>query len=106
LTPESYVEGAKDIYDAGYKADDYPPYMVIYETVHRICKEQHSIVDKGVDLAALSSTLGALPRLTKLELTFCEAAEDEDATLSFLASDMTIAEDSYEHHIRVVSGAI
>jgi hypothetical protein len=106
LTPESYVEAAKEVYDAGYEADEYPPYMVIYETVHRIFKEQCSIVDNGVDLSVLSSTLGALPRLTKLELSFCEAVEDDDATLSLFASGMTTAEESYEYHIRVVSDAI
>lgn len=106
LTPDSYVESAKEIYDAGEEADEYPPYMVIYDTVYGICKEQCGIVDNGVDLLVLSSTFGALPRLTKLGLTFCEAAEGETSTLSFIALGMTIAEASHEHHLRVVSSAL
>jgi hypothetical protein len=61
LTPDSYVEIAKEFYDAGGKADECPLYIVIYETVHSIFKEQRNIMDKGVDLSTLSSTLGALP---------------------------------------------
>ena len=52
--------------DAGGEADEYPSYMVIYEALHDICKEQRSIIDKGVDLAVLCSTFGALPRLTEV----------------------------------------
>jgi hypothetical protein len=62
------VETAKELYDAGGEADECPPYMVIYETVHSICKEQRNIVDSGADLSVLSSTLGALPRLTEVGL--------------------------------------
>jgi hypothetical protein len=33
LTPESYVEEAKELYDCGRPADECSPYMVIYETL-------------------------------------------------------------------------
>jgi hypothetical protein len=106
LTPDSYVESAKELYDAAGEADGCPPYMIIYEAVHNICKEQRSIVDNGVDLSVLSSTLGALPRLTDVDLSFCEAIEGEDWLLSSLASNMIVAKESYEYHVRVVSNAI
>jgi hypothetical protein len=99
------VETTKEIYDAGGEADEYPLYMVIYETLHDMCKEQRSIVDNGVDLSVLSSTFGVLPRLTEVGLSFCEAIED-DSSLLPITLDITIAKDSYEYHLRVVSDAI
>ncbi|KAH6703074.1 hypothetical protein BKA61DRAFT_191912 [Leptodontidium sp. MPI-SDFR-AT-0119] len=105
LTPDSYVETAKEIYDGGGRADEYPSYMAIYETLHDICEEQRSIVNNGVDLSVLASTFGALPRLTEVGLSFCEAIED-DSSLSPFTLGMTTAEDSYEYHLRVVSDAI
>ena len=69
------MEETKDLYDARYGAHECPPYMVVYDTVHNMCKEQHNIVDEDVDLMVLSSVLGALPRLTKVTLSFCEAVE-------------------------------
>ena len=91
--------------DAGGEADEYPSYMVIYEALHDICKEQRSIIDKGVDLAVLCSTFGALPRLTEVGLSFCEAIEDDLSPSPFTAG-MATAEDSYQYHLRVVSDAI
>lgn len=99
------METTKDFYDANGEADEYPSYMVIYRTLHDICKKQRSIVDNAVDLSVLSSTFGALPRLTDVGLSFCEAIED-DSSLSPFTSGMTTAEDSYEYHVRVVSDAI
>lgn len=74
--------------------------------VHSVCEEQRNIVDGDVDLMMLSSALGALPRLTELNLCFCETVEKKDWLESYLALDMTVAEKSYEHHVRVVSNAI
>ncbi|KAH6696619.1 hypothetical protein BKA61DRAFT_497630, partial [Leptodontidium sp. MPI-SDFR-AT-0119] len=105
LTPDSYMETAKEIYDGGNRANDYPSYIVIYETLHDICEEQRNIVDNGVDLSVLSSTFGALPRLTEVGLSFCEVIED-DSSLSPFTAGMTTAEDSYGYHLRVVSDAI
>ena len=105
LTPDSYVETAKEIYDGGGGADEYPSYMVIYETLHDICEEQRSIIDNNVDLSVLTSTFGALPRLTEVGLSFCEAIED-DSSLSPFTAGMTTAENSHEYHLRVVSNAI
>lgn len=45
LTPGCYVEEAKFWYDEGYGPDGCPPYMAIYETVHRTCEEQRIIID-------------------------------------------------------------
>jgi hypothetical protein len=106
LTPDSYVETAKDLYYAGGEADECPLYMVIYETIHSACEEQRSIVDNGLDLSVLSSTFRALPRLTDVGLAFCGAIEGEDWLLSSFASDMVVAEESYEYHVRVTSEAL
>ena len=99
FTPESYVEEAKDLYDAGYPADECPPYMVIYEILHNVYEEQHNIVDKGIDLRMLSSAFTALFQLTELSLSFCQTVEEEGWLESYLALDMTMTEKSYEHHV-------
>ena len=66
------MEITKEMCDAGGEADEYPSYMVIYEALHDICKEQRSIIDKGVDLAVLCSTFGALPRsLNSIRIKIC-----------------------------------
>ena len=90
-------------YDGGGEADEDSFYMAIYETLHDICEEQRSILDNGVDLSVLSSNFGALPRLTKLRLIFCEVIEDDSSLSTFT---ITTAEDSHEYHLRVVSDAI
>lgn len=100
------METAKELYNAGGEADECPPYMVIYEIVHSICKEQRNIVDSGTDLSVLSSTLGALPCLTEVALSFCEAIESHNAMLLSFASDIILVEESYEYHMRVVSDAL
>ncbi len=63
-------------------------------------------MDSGADLSVLLSTLGALPRLMEVGLSFCEAIESDNALLWSFALDMTVAEESYEYYIRVVSNAI
>lgn len=50
LTPDHYVDMAKEMYDYGKDADDFPSYMSMYDTVCAICKEQCSIIDEGTDL--------------------------------------------------------
>ena len=89
------MDQAKDLYDAGGEADECPSYMVIYETLYKICQEQRSIVDNGVDFSVLTSTLEALPRLTELGMSFCEAVEGDDWLMSSFASDMVVAEESF-----------
>ncbi|KFY96261.1 hypothetical protein V500_02543 [Pseudogymnoascus sp. VKM F-4518 (FW-2643)] len=102
LTPDSHVDQAKDMYDAGYEADEFHSYMAIYETFHGICTEQRSIVDEGADLI-LSSVFCALPLLQEVRLSFCGVLEDDDWLLT---SDMIIKEEFYKHHLQVVSSAI
>lgn len=80
--------------------------MVIYEALHNICKMQRSIVDNGIDLSVLSSTLRALPQLTDMGLSFCEPLEGEDPLLWSFAPNMTVGEESFEYHVRVISNAI
>lgn len=70
------MEEVKDWYDAGHAAEDYHPYMYVYETVYCICQKQRNIVDKGTDLLVLSPIFGALPRLTEVGLSFCMMAEE------------------------------
>lgn len=95
------METAKDLYDAGY---DCPPYMVIYEIGHDICKEQHDIMDNGIDISALSSSFAALPRLAEVGLDFSDGLEGQDSTLwLFLTS---VGDESYEYHMRILSKAI
>jgi hypothetical protein len=74
--PDAYVEEAKDWHDAGHAAEDYHPYMYVYETVHCICQKQRNIIDKGTDLLILSPVFGALPLLTEMGLSFCVTAEE------------------------------
>ncbi|KFZ19232.1 hypothetical protein V501_00758 [Pseudogymnoascus sp. VKM F-4519 (FW-2642)] len=102
LTPDSYVDQAKDMYDAGYEADEFHSYMAMYKTVHSICREQRSIVDEGADLM-LSSVFCALPLLQEVRLSFYEVLEDDGWLLT---SDMVIKEELYKHHLQVVSSAI
>ncbi|KAH7408852.1 hypothetical protein BKA64DRAFT_773287 [Cadophora sp. MPI-SDFR-AT-0126] len=64
-----------------------------------------SIIDNGVDLSVLCLTFGALPRLTEVGLSSCEAIEDNLSPSPFTAG-MTTAEDSYKYHLRVVSNTI
>ncbi|OBT89441.1 hypothetical protein VE02_02027 [Pseudogymnoascus sp. 03VT05] len=102
LTPDSHVEQAKDLYDAGYEADEFHSYMAIYKTVHGICREQRSIVDEGADLI-LSSVFCALPLLQEVRLSFSEVLEDQGW---LLIPDMVIKNEFYKHHLQVVSSAI
>jgi hypothetical protein len=96
------VGQAKDVYDTGYEADEFPSYMAIYKTVHDICREQRSIVDEGADLILLS-IFCAFPLLKEVRLSFGRAVEDDDWLLT---SDMIIKEEFYKHYLRVVSSAI
>ncbi|KAM3522948.1 hypothetical protein MY4038_008392 [Beauveria bassiana] len=102
LTPDKYVDIAKEMYDEGDDADDFPSYMSVYETVHDICKEQRSIIDEGADLI-LASVFCALPLLKEVGLTFCEALEPD---VTFLNDDILIEEDYHQHHLQVVTSAI
>jgi hypothetical protein len=98
LTPNSYVDLAKDLYDDGGE-DDCPSYMAIYETVHEMCKEQHSIIEKGADLI-LSSIFRALPLLKEVRMSFCQTLEECDWVLQSLIPDMIMEEDFYKHHLK------
>ncbi|KFY98160.1 hypothetical protein V498_01626 [Pseudogymnoascus sp. VKM F-4517 (FW-2822)] len=102
LTADSHVDQAKDLYDAGYEADEFHSYMAIYKTVHGICREQRSIVDEGADLI-LSSVFCALPLLQEVRLSFSEVLEDDGW---LLIPDMVINYEFYKHHLQVVSSAI
>ncbi|KFY04717.1 hypothetical protein O988_00577 [Pseudogymnoascus sp. VKM F-3808] len=101
LTPDSYVDRAKDMYDTGHKIDDLS-YMDIYETAHSMCTEQCSIVDEGADLI-LSSVFCALPLLQEVRLSFSEVLEDDGWLLT---PDMVVKNEFYKHHLQVVSSAI
>ncbi|KFY83449.1 hypothetical protein V498_08067 [Pseudogymnoascus sp. VKM F-4517 (FW-2822)] len=103
LTPDSYVEIEKDMYDTGYKADEFHSYMAIYKTAYDICSEQRSIIDEGADLI-LSSIFCALPLLQEVILSLHDVLEDNDCLLHYL--DMIIKEEFYKHHLQVVSSAI
>ena len=96
------MEQAKDLYDAGYEADEFHSYMAIYKTVYGICREQRSIVDEGADLI-LSSVFCALPLLQEVRLSFSEVLEDDGW---LLIPDMVIKNEFYKHHLQVVSSAI
>jgi hypothetical protein len=99
LTPDSYMKTVKELYNTGGKADECPLYIVIYETVYSICKEQYNIVDSGADLLVLLSTLGALPCLIEVGLSFYETIELDDALLSSLTLDIVVVEESYKYYI-------
>ncbi|OBT84084.1 hypothetical protein VE02_07016 [Pseudogymnoascus sp. 03VT05] len=99
---KSHVDQAKDMYDAGFEADEFHSYMAIYETVYSICREQRSIIDDGADMI-LSSVFCALPLLQEVRLSFCKVLEDDGWLLT---PDMVIKNEFYKHHLQVVSSAI
>ncbi|KAL5335654.1 hypothetical protein BJX70DRAFT_401434 [Aspergillus crustosus] len=106
LTPESYVEEAKELYDCGQPADECPPYMVIYETLRTICENQQEIMENHRDIDILSSVLAALPRLTEMELDFCQSIDVPEWVDSYLSLDMTAKEVSNTHHLQTVTKAL
>jgi hypothetical protein len=69
LTPNSYVDLAKAVYDEDSDEDECPLYMAIYKTVRSMCREQRNVVDEGADLI-LSSIFSTLPLLTEVRLSF------------------------------------
>lgn len=106
LTPESYVEEAKELYDCGHPADECPPYMVIYETLRTICKNQQGIMEEHRDIDVLSSVLAALPRLTEIELNFCQSIDEPQWVDSYLSLGMTAKEMSNTHHLQTLTKAL
>ncbi len=106
LTPESYVEEAKELYDCGYPADECPPYMVIYETLRTICENQQEILENHKNIDVLSSVLAALPRLRELELDFCPSIDEPQWVDSYLSLGMTAKEVSNTYHIQAVTKAL
>ncbi len=93
---------AKDMYDEYENADDFLSYISIYETVREICREQRSIIDKGIDLL-LSSAFCALPLLKEVRLSFYDTLEDDDYLLN---PSIIITDEFYQHHLQVVTSAI
>lgn len=106
LTPESYVEEAKDLYDCGYPADECPPYMVIYETLRTICENQQEILENNKDVDVLLSVLSALPRLSEIEIDSCQSIEEPPWVDSYLSLGITAKEVSNTHHIRTITKAL
>ncbi|KAL2846619.1 hypothetical protein BJY01DRAFT_263266 [Aspergillus pseudoustus] len=106
LTPESYVEEAKELYDCGYPVDKSPPYMVIYETLRTICETQQDIIESHKDTDVLSSVLAALPRLTEIELDFWQSIDEPEWVESYLPLGMTAKEVSNTHHLQTVTKAL
>lgn len=102
LTPDEYVDIAKEMHDEGDDADKIPSYMSVYETLYDICNEQRSIIDEGSDLI-LASVFCALPLLKEVELTFCEALQTGNRLLD---DDMFIKKDYHQHHLQVAMSAI
>lgn len=76
ITPEIYVEDAKEMYDADYDPEEYPSYMAICEVGLDMCDEQREIVDNSMDLAVLSSTLRSLPKIAELNVVFFDPTEN------------------------------
>ncbi|KAL2859886.1 uncharacterized protein BJX67DRAFT_368548 [Aspergillus lucknowensis] len=106
LTPESYVEEAKELYGCGYPADECPPYMVIYETLRTICENQQGIMEEHRDIDILSSVLAALPRLIEMELNFCQSIDEPQWVDSYLSRGMTAKEISNIHHLQTLTKAL
>jgi hypothetical protein len=101
LTPDTYVQDAEFFYNEDNLDYRWPPYIKIYHSARSICEEQHDIMEEGLDVANLSSVLGALPQLKEVGLDF---RKEELPGLS--SSDISMAEKSHEHHIRVISIAM
>ena len=77
MTPDSYVEEAKDLRDEGFGYDT-PPYIDIYDSLYSIYKEQNCIIDSGINLKVLLSAFRALPKLTDISLSFHKMITEED----------------------------
>lgn len=108
FTPQThrYVEEAKELYDLRYHDGDCPSYMVIYDRLRSICEEQRDIINSNRDVTVLSAAFKKLPKLEELNLCFGQAVEKGDWLEPYLALDMTMVEQSYEHHLRVVSDTV
>jgi hypothetical protein len=106
LTPETYVKEAKSLYDYGRPPDEYPPYLVIFLSLQKLCRKQNLIVQSGIDQAALTLAFRAFPCLRELTVHFCTATNQPDWLEYYLNMDMTMTLKSYEHHVRVISEAL
>lgn len=103
LTPDSYVESAKEMYDKGNcNADDPPSYMALYQSVLDTLTEQRSILRED-DGRILSSVFCRLPLLKEVNLSFENVLHYHHW---WLCSGGDIKDEYYQHHLQVVARAI
>jgi hypothetical protein len=104
FTPAHYAEESKDILD--HRQPPIPPYLAIFDRLQKICREQTSIIQSGMDQATLISGLQSFSQMREFRVRFCMSLEQEDWFEYFISMDMTMVSRSYEHHFRVISKAL
>ena len=102
--PEDYSELFSRTYDGEYLDEVHIPYMLVYDTFSGICREQRGIVERCEDATALSAIFKRLPKLTELDLCFCQTLAKEHWVPLFM--DQTVERNTYGHHFRVISEAL
>ncbi|KAL2871270.1 uncharacterized protein BJX67DRAFT_343984 [Aspergillus lucknowensis] len=80
--------------------------MAIFETLRTICENQQEILESRKDINVLSSVLGALPRLTEIELDFYQSIDEPQWVDLYLSLDMTAKEVSNIHHLQTITKAL
>lgn len=80
--------------------------MVLFENLRRICREQHSILQSGMDQATLAIAFQSFTRLREFNVNFCSTLDQEDVLEYFIGMDMAMISRSYRHHFRTLSAAL
>ncbi|KAJ5976625.1 hypothetical protein N7481_010332 [Penicillium waksmanii] len=80
------------------------PYMLVYDTFKAISIEQQGLVGKNEDVTVLSAVFRRLPRLSELNLCFCQTLTKEHWMALFM--DQTVEISTYGHHLPVLSSSL
>lgn len=104
LTPTQYADESQLLLD--HEQPPNPPFMVLFDSLQRICREQESIIQRGVDRDALRTGLQSFSHLREFKVHFCLTLEREDCFEYFIGMDMTMVSKSYIHHFRTIMLAL
>jgi hypothetical protein len=104
LTPAQYADESQLFLN--HEQPPNPPFMVLFDNLRRICREQHSIIQRGMDQATLVRGVQSFSHLREFKVHFCSALEREDCFEYFIGMDMTMVSRSYIHHFRTISVAL
>lgn len=104
LTPAQYADESQLLLDNEQPPN--PPFMVLFDNLQRTCREQHSIIQSGMDQATLRRGFQSFSHLREFTVHFCLTLEREDCFEYFVGMDMTMVSRSYIHHFRTISVAL